>query len=515
MDSAMMEGATDLAVASEGELTATERAIVRGEELGWEQLVEEARRRGPDPRYADLTDSQLETEVGRVAAEIAARTACWLGLLGELIVRGVWADQGFKTPGTWLSYRLGTAPPTAREHARVALRLRDLPKVAERFAQGTLSYSKVRSIAKLSLSVDDEDQLLEWADHASGAQIETIARAVGKVRRLRDGEHRDGEDTRYRWSVQPRADGTAELTIAGPVEQIAELAQLTDLLAAQVVSDRNAGATEAAASVPEAAADDPEGSGDDLASDRAPSPRVSPEDRVDALGHALAAAVASDLPVDTSGLDRTTMVLQLEAAELAVAPEDGPDVVPVRSADGRVRGMDRRKLHYYACEAGLVGVARGRGRGPVDVGRRTRRTTAALRRALHLRDGSCRFPGCGATRHLHAHHVAPWSKDGPTDLDNLVLICAFHHRFVHRHDWHIEVRAGGRHRFTAPGSAEPMPAAGRLPGDAAASLRAAPEPQDPDGLKPPGPVDLGPFDLDTAIHILVQHDERRRAAAAA
>jgi hypothetical protein len=37
-----------------------------------------------------------------------------------------------------------------------------------------------------------------------------------------------------------------------------------------------------------------------------------------------------------------------------------------------------------------------------------------------------------------------------------VLLCATHHRFVHDRTWHIEVAAGGDHRFTPPGG-EPVP----------------------------------------------------------
>jgi hypothetical protein len=40
-------------------------------------------------------------------------------------------------------------------------------------------------------------------------------------------------------------------------------------------------------------------------------------------------------------------------------------------------------------------------------------------------------PGCSATRGLHAHHLTHWEDGGPTDLDNLVLLCPRHHRLHH------------------------------------------------------------------------------------
>ncbi|ORA41998.1 HNH endonuclease, partial [Mycolicibacterium chubuense] len=55
-----------------------------------------------------------------------------------------------------------------------------------------------------------------------------------------------------------------------------------------------------------------------------------------------------------------------------------------------------------------------------------------LRRALEYRDRCCAVPGCSATAGLHAHHLRHWEDGGPTDLDNLVLLCPYHHRAHHR-----------------------------------------------------------------------------------
>jgi hypothetical protein len=74
---------------------------------------------------------------------------------------------------------------------------------------------------------------------------------------------------------------------------------------------------------------------------------------------------------------------------------------------------------------------------PLGVGRRTRTVPRWLRRQLWDRDGGCRFPGCGRTSWVHAHHIIHWSRGGPTDVDNLILLCGFHHRFLHEHGWSI------------------------------------------------------------------------------
>jgi hypothetical protein len=56
-------------------------------------------------------------------------------------------------------------------------------------------------------------------------------------------------------------------------------------------------------------------------------------------------------------------------------------------------------------------------------------------RQLRHRDGECRFPACGARQFTQAHHIVWWERGGRTDLDNLVLLCFFHHKLVHEYGW--------------------------------------------------------------------------------
>ena len=75
-----------------------------------------------------------------------------------------------------------------------------------------------------------------------------------------------------------------------------------------------------------------------------------------------------------------------------------------------------------ACDAATVTMRHGPAGEVLDVGRRTRTISPALRRALAARDRHCRFPGC-QTRRTDAHHVEHWAQGGATALDNLVLLC--------------------------------------------------------------------------------------------
>jgi hypothetical protein len=89
---------------------------------------------------------------------------------------------------------------------------------------------------------------------------------------------------------------------------------------------------------------------------------------------------------------------------------------------------DRR---YLTCDA-TCEVWFERAGQVIGSGRATRTVNRRLRRALEHRDHCCVVPGCGATRGLHAHHIRHWEDGGPTELDNLVLICPYHHRAHHR-----------------------------------------------------------------------------------
>ena len=146
--------------------------------------------------------------------------------------------------------------------------------------------------------------------------------------------------------------------------------------------------------------------------------------------------------------DRTDAKVQLVVHTVAghaevVATEDG-SCVPA--------GTSRR----LSCDAEAVRVERGTDGSVLDVGRRRRTVGWRLRKALEVRDGGCRFPGCGS-RYTQAHHAIPWAEGGRTALDNLILLCRFHHRMVHEGGWRVEMPPGG-----LPGTARFLDPAGRV-----------------------------------------------------
>ena len=50
----------------------------------------------------------------------------------------------------------------------------------------------------------------------------------------------------------------------------------------------------------------------------------------------------------------------------------------------------------------------------------------------------------------HAHHITHWAHGGETAMDNLVLLCPFHHRAVHEGGWRVEMDKRGVPNFFNP-----------------------------------------------------------------
>jgi hypothetical protein len=92
-----------------------------------------------------------------------------------------------------------------------------------------------------------------------------------------------------------------------------------------------------------------------------------------------------------------------------------------------------------SCDASLVTVLEDDEGRVLNIGRRTRTVPATISRALTVRDKTCRFPGCCESRYVDAHHIQHWADGGETSLANLVTLCRYHHRQLHRGSFSIRV----------------------------------------------------------------------------
>ncbi|MGC4964388.1 HNH endonuclease, partial [Gordonia sp. DT101] len=75
---------------------------------------------------------------------------------------------------------------------------------------------------------------------------------------------------------------------------------------------------------------------------------------------------------------------------------------------------------------------------PLDISRDKRLFTAAMRKALYIRDRCCIKCGAPAAR-TQAHHIVHWADDGETTVANGCLLCPSCHADVHHNGWDVTI----------------------------------------------------------------------------
>ncbi len=94
--------------------------------------------------------------------------------------------------------------------------------------------------------------------------------------------------------------------------------------------------------------------------------------------------------------------------------------------------FDPYTLDQIRCDASVSRIVFGPKSEVLDVGRKTRVVPAGLRRAVVARDRHCVAPGCRRSANwCDVHHIVPWEDDGETEINNLCLLCRYHHTLLH------------------------------------------------------------------------------------
>jgi hypothetical protein len=354
---------------------------------------------------------RLADEIGELAAHIAAATCRWLGLVAEFDRRRGYVEYGMHATWVWLAWRCALTPRAAQEHVRVARALEDLPRIRSSFSRGELTYSKVRALTRVARA-ENEELLLSHARHATAAQLERICRAYRGVTLAEAGRASERRHLSYSWDP---ADGSFRFhgLLCGEEGAL--------LLAAL------------------------EAGFDALRGREAPAGGASSErpSNADALVAVAEAALAAG-DASSSGADRHQVVVHLDAETLA--SERGSEGNATIEHGPAICAETARRL---GCDASVLVSVEREGK-PLALGRKTRTIPPALRRAVHLRDRSCRFPGCENRRFTDLHHIVPWARGGETSVGNLVRLCRRHHRLLHEGGFTIEARSAERFVLRRP-----------------------------------------------------------------
>lgn len=436
--------------------------------------------------------------------------------------------DGCRSMAHWLHWRCGYALRTAREKVRVAHALAELPAVHAAFARGELSYAKVRALTRIG-NPENESLLMNWARYGTAAHLEKL---VGGY--LRYGETAPAADpgVRRAFTRYEAGDGRVTLRFELPPEEAALVLRALEAAEAELrlleEEDENGSAEPAA---PGEVRDDEERNGYEASSCReADRGGVAEGDFGNGSAEPASAAessLADEVPTLSEAewdawYEAKTVRMAVEAVRAAdtdmrhgsAEPHSPPGPrhdrrkadalvflasrhldgggapraiaekfqvhVQLECRDGEyppccepgAPALAEESVRRLGCEAALVGVVQD-GEGEIlDVGRRTRAVPTAMRRALRLRDGGCRFPGCTQRRWVDAHHVVHWQDGGETKLSNLVELCRHHHRRVHEGAFGLARADDGPLVFTdAEGRCIPdAPAAPRLPADPVEAL---------------------------------------------
>jgi hypothetical protein len=390
--------------------------------------------------------SELERELLECAADVHAATARLAAKLAEFDAAREWEGHGIQSIGHWGDVNLGVPSRLGNELASVAARLGALPLLWAAFAEGALSLDKVRAAASIATAETDA-KFTSLARAASVAQFQRICAAYRRLAGSDDPDAEAGEQQRQvRRGVSWREidDGFVRLVAVLDADEAA--------LVAAAIGGRVEEAWRRGR--PDDDDTDAETCAPDLAARRA-----------DALVElATEGLVAGPDPIVQA--ERVAVHVHVDADVLS---GDRPDGVCEIDGIGPVSPTLVRRL-LCDCQVSVVGDFP---HASIDLGRSQRTVNRRQRRALQRRDRGCRFPGCGMRRYLHAHHVVPWEDDGPTDLDNLMLVCPAHHRLFHEGQYRIDVHGGGKFTFRWPDgrAIEPPPlrarpdAAPPAPGD--------------------------------------------------
>ena len=133
-------------------------------------------------------------------------------------------------------------------------------------------------------------------------------------------------------------------------------------------------------------------------------------------------AIASD-----QDADRATVVLHATIESLGLGSAE---------IEGGL-GLHPDIAHELSCDCRLQVVLEDKEGNALGIGKASRNVPRWLHRQLLRRDHGCTFPGCGTKMFVKAHHIWAWEEGGPTDYENLVLVCTFHHKLVHRFGWSV------------------------------------------------------------------------------
>lgn len=332
--------------------------------------------------------------------------------VGVVNTQGSAAQEGALSTIGWLRSRLHAG--SAAQRVQVAKGLAELPDLAGAYQRGEISFSHAQIAIKAAKDISAEvlaagvDKLL--AEQATEHTPGVFARAA---LRIHDHYVPDAADKRARRESQSEW-LDVDKTFGGAVS-------ISGMLA-------------------------PEGGELLLQTLGAFLPPVNPDELVPATARRAEAlldicrSVSERAPISGGEKPHVTVTIDWDTLRGHVTRLFDQHGAWTGASLGSGSPLTPETARRLACDAVLIPMVLSAASQPLDVGRAQRLVTAPIRRALTQRDGGCRFPGCDRPAYWSdAHHLVHWIHNGPTSVDNMILVCRRHHTMVHEGDWSIHL----------------------------------------------------------------------------
>jgi hypothetical protein len=380
----------------------------------------------------------LDDRIGVLSAQIHALEAELAATVAEFDTEHGWQGGGYRSLSHWLSVRTKFMPTDAQRLAAVATRLDSVPTLFTEALAGRVSLGVLATAARVA-TPDNEARVAQIALDCTPAQS---SRVLAKYRDLRpatnddactaDAGTRPEPEPAYWWNHWHDDQGRGRLDAALDPATSALLQQAW--LAARTAGEKAAQAT---------TADDDTGETDTGETETVTQrvARLTPNEIAERLAsvvidHAHATGVRApagekflvQLNLDIATLARLLGITLDPALPVQLGTECFLPSTGAHLTDSQAR--------RFLCDANIQVLVHHNG-VPLWLSTEKEAFTRDQRRALRYRasNGGCEFPDCPQQRYLHGHHVIYRSNNGPTALDNGVLLCGHHHRELHNKHW--------------------------------------------------------------------------------
>ena len=333
--------------------------------------------------WGDFTEDQLDSLIIEAEEGVAKLRAMEMAAIAEKRSRGTHLQDGYRSIVDWVAARADVSHRTARGLCWTATRLKEAPHVAQALAEGDITFDRAEQVSRLPENRRDGHERFD---------ISQLRRLVAHHRRI--SRKRERKSLAGYLQFQPSLDETTE-NVWG------ELPGIDATVVRKAVDQRADEILDSSVGIGVA------------------------ERRALAL-----VAICQDSLYEepaSGGASAGDVVVMVDAQE--AAQTNGHSGVSVLGGPQ----IGRQAIEAILCNSRLEVIGLTNDGTPLNLGRKTRTVSPALRRLVLARDMGCAVEGCSSNYRLEVHHTVPFSEGGATDAEDLVSLCWFHHHVaVHR-----------------------------------------------------------------------------------